>query len=381
MTAKNRNKGNGSIQQRTSGSWQLRYYGPPDEHGCCKQVNETVRGSRREAERALRERLSTIENGGYIAKDKETVGQFLARWLDTYGASNVTHRTLQGYRSSIRCYSGPIVNISVQTLTARHIQGVYSGMLEKGLSATTVVQFHRILHRALSIGVKWGILARNVADAATPPRIERQEMAMWDMETIQRFLDVATGSRYRDFYHLALLTGMRRSELAGLQWPNIDLVNGRLSVSKTLQWLTGKGLSVGQPKTAKSRRSIALSPDAVALLHEIRGRQIAQQVAVAEAWQHTGYVFTQASGGPVDPNGISRDFAGLVKAAGLPHLSLHGLRHAHATMMLEEGINPKIVSERLGHSTIAITMDVYSHVLPGMQEAAVLALDAKLGRK
>ena len=104
-------------------------------------------------------------------------------------------------------------------------------------------------------------------------------------------------------------------------------------------------------------------------------------MAVAEAWQHTGYVFTQATGRPVDPNGISRDFAGLVKAAGLPHLTLHGLRHAHATMMLEEGINPKIVSERLGHSTIAITTDVYSHVLPGMQEAAVLALDAKLGRK
>ena len=119
----------------------------------------------------------------------------------------------------------------------------------------------------------------------------------------------------------------------------------------------------------------------MALLHEIRGRQIAEQVAVADAWQPTGYVFTQATGGPVDPNGISREFAGLGKAAGLPHLTLHGLRHAHAMMMLEEGINPKIVSERLGHSTIAITMDVYSHVLPGMQEAAVSALAAKLRRK
>jgi len=174
---------------------------------------------------------------------------------------------------------------------------------------------------------------------------------------------------------------MRRSELAALQRSNVDLVNGRLSVVKTLQWVTGKGLAVGRPKTDKSHRANALSPDAVALLHELRGRQIGQQVGVAEARQNTGYVFTQADGRMADPNAISKDFADVVKASGLPHLAFHGLRHAHATMLLESGINPKIVSERLGHSTIAVTMDVYSHVLPGMQDAAALALDAELSRK
>ena len=244
------------------------------------------------AERVLRERLAGIENGSYIARQKETVGQFLARWLDTYAATNVSAKTLQGYRQSIKNYSGPLGHISVQALTAPHIQGVYAGMLGKGLSATTVVGFHRILHRALATGVKWGLLTRNMADATTPPRINRKELEMWDVETIHRFLDAAGATRYRDFYHLALLTGMRRSELTGLQWANVDLVNGRLSVVKTLQRISGKGLVEGQPKTARSRRSIALSPDAVALLHEIRGRQIAQQVAVAEAWQNTNHVFT-----------------------------------------------------------------------------------------
>ena len=376
-----RNKGNGSIQQRTPGSCQLRYYSLPDESGHRKQVNETVKGSRKEAERVLRERLTAIETGGYIERHKEAVGQFLTRWLDTYGATNVTRRTLQGYRSSIRCYSGPISAIPAQSLTARHLQAIYSQMLERGLSATTVVQFHRIMHRALGMGVKWGILARNVADAATPPRIVRKEMQMWTVETIHRFLDVAGASRYRDFYHLAILTGMRRSEQVGLQWANVDLPNGRLSVVRTLQRLSGQGLVVGQPKTSKSRRAIALSPDAVALLHEIRGRQIAQQLTVGEVWQNTDYVFTQADGRPVDPDAITKDFSDLIKKSGLPHLTLHGLRHAHATMLLEAGVNPKIVSERLGHSTISVTMDTYSHVLPGMQEAAALALDEKLSRR
>ena len=377
----NRSKGNGSIQRRAPRTWQMRYYGPPDESGRRKQHNETVKGSRRNAERLLRERITAVETGAHVARDKETVGQFLARWLDTYAATNTTAKTQQGYRQCINCYTGPLARISIQGLTARHIQAVYSGMLDKGLSATTVIQLHRILHRALAIGVKWGILARNVADATTPPRIVRKELNMWDVETIQRFLDVAASSRYKDFYHLALLTGMRRAELAGLQWAYVDLVDGRLGVVKTLQRISGKGLIESQPKTARSRRSIALSPDAVALLHEIRGRQIGQQITVGEIWQSGDYVFTQADGRPVDPDAITRNFTELIRKAELPHLTVHGLRHAHATLLLESGINPKVVSERLGHATIATTMDIYSHVLPGIQESAALALDAKLAKK
>ena len=376
-----RSKGNGSIQQRASGTWQMRYYGVPDESGQRKQHNETVKGSRRQAERLLRERLTAVETGSHVAREKETVSQFLARWLDTYVATNTTAKTQQGYRQCINCYTGPLSQISIQGLTARHIQAVYSGMLEKGLSAATVVQLHRILHRALTVGVKWGILARNVADATTPPRIARRELKMWDVETILRFLDVASDSRYKDFYHLALLTGMRRAELAGLQWSSVDLVDGRLGVVKTLQRISGKGLIESQPKTARSRRSIALSPDAVSLLHEVRGRQIAQQMTVGEVWHSGDYVFTQADGRPVDPDAITRDFTELIRKTGLPHLTVHGLRHAHATLLLESGINPKVVSERLGHATIATTMDIYSHVLPGLQESAALALDARLSKK
>jgi len=208
-----------------------------------------------------------------------------------------------------------------------------------------------------------------------PPRREQKEPAMWDAETVGLFMDAAKNSRFHHLYHLAVLTGMRRSELAGLKWENVDLLSGRLSIVNTLQRIPGYGLVESTPKTARSRRNIALKAVAVKSLHSIRGRQIEEREVAGTAWQNTDYVFAQADGTPVDPESITRDFRAIVDRSGLPYLTLNGLRHAHATLALAAGVNPKIVSERLGHSTIAITMDTYSHVLPGMQEEAAQAVE------
>jgi len=370
---------NGSIRQRSKGTWQLRYDAPPDANGKRKQTNETVKGTKKEAERELRERLAAIENGGYVPKHKETVREFMQRWLETYAATNVTLRTLQGYRGYVDRYIDSTIGaVHLQTLTARHIQGVYAGMLERGLSNTTVVQLHRIVRQALAHAVKWGILTRNVTDATSPPSIQRKQIKMWDVDTIRRFLGLTKGARFGDLYHQAVFTGLRRSELCGLHWDDVDLIGGKLSVVSTLQRIRGHGLVEGQPKTQKSRRSIALSPQAVDVLHSIRGRQIEQQLEAGPLWQNAGYVFTEPDGRPVIPDQVTQDFARTIRKAGLPHLTFHGLRHAHATLLLTAGVHPKVVSERLGHSNIAITMDIYSHVLPGLQEQAVLALDQRL---
>ena len=369
----------GNIRQRSKASWELHYDLPSDDTGRRHQRTETVRGTRRDAERVLRERLTALENGGYIPKDKETLGQFLQRWMETYAATNTTIRTQHGYQGYINRYIVSTIGaISLQSLTARHIQGLYAGMLERGLSATTVVQLHRILRESLSHAVRWGILTRNMADAVTTPRIQRKEIEMWDADTINQFLQSAKGSRFRDLYHLAVLTGMRRSELCGLKWENVDLIRGRLSVVATLHRITGKGLIEGQPKTARSRRSIALAPDAVSLLHSTRGRQMEEQLDAGDLWQNLGYVFTQADGTPVAPDMVTYDFCAIVRKNKLPHLTFHGLRHAHATLMLTAGVHLKIVSERLGHSNIAVTADTYSHVLPGLQEAAALVVEERL---
>jgi integrase len=372
----------GSIRQRSKGSWQVRYEGPPDGTGRRKYLSETVKGNKKDAERVLRERLATIENGGYIPKDKETVREFMQRWLDTYARTNVTLRTLEGYRGYVKCYLDPTIgNVAIQALTARHIQGVYSDMLNRGLSNTTVVQLHRILKEAISHALKWGVVIRNVADATSPPRIQHKGMEMWDDDTICRFLEGIQGSRFGDFYHLAVLTGLRRSELCGLQWDNVDLVAGRLSVVKTLQRIKGHGLVEGQPKTERSRRSISLGPEAVSLLHAIRGKQIEQQLEAGPLWQNTGYVFTEPDGRPVIPDQVTQDFARMIRRLRLPHLTLHGLRHAHATQLMAGGLNPKVVSERLGHSSIAVTMDVYSHVLPNLQDEAALVIEKRLSQR
>ena len=374
-----RAKGGDSVRQRTKGSWEVRFWGPADADGQRQRIYETVRGSRRDAERVMRERLGTVESGSFVEKSKETVAEFMRRWLETYAASNTTPRTQQGYRGTISRYIAPAIGgIPLQGLRPQHIQKMYADMLERGLSARTVLHTHRVLREALGHAMKWGILIRNPADATTPPRPQRQEIAMWDDQTISRFLETAEDSPYRAFYHLAVLTGMRRSELCGLKWESIDLARGKALVVRTLQRIYGKGLVEGQPKTARSRRPIALSANAICLLQQIRKRQLEQRLAGGPAWQDSGYVFTHPSGTPIDPDTLTHDFQAIVRQAGLPHLTLHGLRHAHATMLLTSGIHPKVVSERLGHSNIAITMDVYSHVLPDMQEAAAQAVDERL---
>ena len=369
----------GSIAQRNKGSWQIRYYSPPDANGKQKRITETVRGLKGDAEKVLRDRIAAIENGGYVPRDKETVSQFLTRWLETYAATNTTLRTREGYRGNITRYINlAIGRVELQKLAPNQIQGMYAALLEKELSNRTVLHVHRVLSEALKHAVRWGLLTRNTADATTPPRAQQEELKMWDEPTIDLFLEASAGHRFQDFYLLALLTGMRRSELCGLRWESVDLVAGRLGVVRTLQIIKGRGLVEGQPKTAKSRRSIALSPQTIALLHAIRGKQLAQQLEAGPLWQNTGYVLTQADGRPMNPNNVTQEFAAIVRKVGLPHLPLHGPRHAHATLMLTNGENPKIVSERLGHSNIAITMDIYSHVLPGLQEQAVLRLDQRL---
>ncbi|MDA0735350.1 MAG: tyrosine-type recombinase/integrase [Chloroflexi bacterium] len=369
----------GSIEQRSRGSWRLRYDGPQVSNRRRKQITETVKGTKKEAERVLRERLAAIENGGYVPKDKETVGEFMDRWLVDYAATNTTLRTQEGYRGNISRYIRPALgSVSLQALAPREIQGMYAAMLDRGLSARTVLHTHRVLKQALGHAVKWGLLLRNVADGVTPPKPQLRETKMWDAATVNRFLEAARNSRFRDLYHLAVLSGMRRSETCGLKWESVDLTGGKLAVVSTLQRLSGKGLVEGQPKTPRSRRSIALSPATVDLLHGIRGRQIEQRLIAGDAWDNIGYVFTQSDGTPVDPESVSKDFRFIVRNEGLPSLTFHGLRHAHATLLLKQGVHPKIVSERLGHSNIAVTMDIYSHVLPGLQEQAALALDEAL---
>ena len=362
---------NGSIRQKGRG-WQIRYR----KDG--QRKYEQVTGTFKLAEKVLRERLVAIEKGEYVGKKKLTVGVYLQSWLETYAVTNCTAKTVQGYKQSINCYTATIASITLQKLDATHIQPIYAGMIKRGLSNRTADALHKALSIALNTAIKQGILKRNPLDNVIAPKVAKKEVEVWDADMRAKAMTVLKESQYGDFYQLGLMTGMRRGELAGLKWANVNLANRQLQVVNTLQRITGLGLLNGQPKTERSRRSIALSDDTVALLHEIRGKQITQQLEVVDAWTDSGYVFTSADGMPVDPNLATRAFKKVLTSAGLPKLTIHGLRHTHATILLEQGVNPKVVSERLGHASVATTMDIYSHVLPDMQEKAAQAIDTVL---
>ena len=382
QTNPSKSRRQGTVNQRYKGSWELKWYGPADQNGNQKRISETVRGTKKEAEKILRERLLSVDNGSFVDKSKETVSEFMNRWLETYAATNVTLRTAHGYEGYSRRYINPTIGkVALQSLTPSQVQKVYADMLERGLSNTTVLHLHRLLKEALGHAVKWGIIARNVADATSPPKKQQKQMAMWDVPTIIDFLELSHGTRFGHIHEFAVLTGLRRSEICGLKWESVDLEAGSLSVVATLQRIKGHGLVTGTPKTKRSRRTVDLAPETIDLLRTIRGGQMAQQLEYGSVWLNTGYVFTDFDGSPLAPDWLSKDFCGLVRAHGLPQLTFHGLRHAFATLGLKAGISPKVVSEALGHSSVGITLDIYSHVLPNMQNELSEAVANLLKRK
>jgi len=358
----------GSIKPLSKGKWRVKWDAPKGADGTRRQHEHRFSGTKAQAEAFLAEQIAAQTTGAYVEPSKLTVKGYLEQWLQGYAAANTTIRTQQGYREKARYLIEGLGATLIQQLRPQQISRLYADMLGKGLSPTTIVHVHRLLREALHHAEQQDLIARNPADRVKPPRMVRPEVKVWNDEQLRRFLDAAKDDLYRDWYVLALLTGMRRSELAGLRWPNVDTEKARLAVVETPQQVVGTCMVVGRPKTAKSRRSVALDADAIAVLKGIRARQKQAALRRGEPWDPEGHVL------PFYPGDVTRRFRQIVRKAGLPPLTLHGLRHQHASALLARGVHAKVVSERLGHSNIAITMDTYSHVLPGLQEDAIRGL-------
>ncbi|MCP4607535.1 MAG: site-specific integrase [Planctomycetes bacterium] len=370
---------NGSIEKRKNQSWKLTVELGRDENGKRLRKYETVRGPKKEAERRLRELLTNLDKGIPINMSKANVGEFLGQWLRDYAETNTSPRTVEGYKGVVNRYLVPSIGrVPLTKLTPQHVQGLYRDMLDRGLSPQTILHAHRIFSEALGHAVKWGLLGRNVCEAVDPPRPKRKEMNTLDPSEVRRLLDVSSSSTYGAVIFLALYTGMRRGEILGLRWSDVDLKNRTISVTQTLTYLKGKGLVFGEPKTAYSRRLVTLPSDAAALLAGLRVKQKEQLQESGGQWEESCLVFGNTNGKPVHPDSVTKSFGKIIKRSGLPHVRFHDLRHTHATLMLKQGVHPKIVSERLGHASVNITLDTYSHVLPNMQEEAALAFEEVL---
>jgi len=335
--------------------------------------------TRKEAQVALSRLLVSVEEKSYIAPSKLTVREFLLKeWLPAIEAT-IRPSTYRSYVQHVECHIVPHIGcVQLQKLTGSQINALYAKLAlsgkkdgKHGLSPLTIRHVHACLHRALRDAVRWERITRNPIEAADPPRINgdgTKELKTWDAEQLKAFLESTRDDPLFALWHALAMTGMRRGEALGLRWEDVDLEAGRLSVRRALI-PNGATVVVSEPKTARGRRSVALDGETIEVLKGQAARQLEDQVACKD-WNDTGLVFTKPDGQSWHPEVVSRFFKAAVKAAKLPAIRLHDLRHTHATLALQAGIHPKVVSERLGHATIAITLDTYSHAIPAMQEEA-----------
>jgi len=356
------------------------------ETGKRQRHTATVRGSKKDAERELRAAITRLETGAYVRPTKLTVGDYLEQWLQSYAKVNTGPRTYERYEEIAHAHLIPALGcIPLVALQPQHIQSYYAKALHSGrrnggggLSEQTVLHHHRVLYQALKHAVKHGVLVRNVAEAVDPPRPERKEMAALGPEAVNIFLEASRPTPYYVLFYTDVYTGLRRSELLALRWCYVDLDMAVLSVVETLHQLHNREFVFRQPKSRKGRRQIALSPSVALLLRQHRAKQETDWRQLGLKLSPNDLVFSQPDGSPLQPDSITQAFKRLTRSIGVQGLRLHDLRHTHATLMLRQGVHPKIVSERLGHSTVAITLDTYSHVLPGLQEAAAIRFEEAL---
>lgn len=325
-----------------------------------------------DAQRLLHTKMAEMYAGTYTEPSKLTLEAFSRQWLTDYAELNMRPSTHQYYEHLLRLHAWPHIGaVKMSELRPSHIQRVLAVAQRGGKSPKTVKHIHATMRRVLAQAVKWGLLQRNPASLVDTPRVPRKEIQVWSAEQAQTFLDAVQAHWLHPFFHLALATGMRRGELIGLQWRDVDWTAGTVSVRRSAVANRGKTV-LQEPKTAAGTRTITVGERALAVLREHRTAMHRQHgLGILQ-------VFPSEIGTLLPTTTPRRVMARHIKTTGLPHIPLHGLRHTHATLLLVAGIHPKVVSERLGHSSVQITLDTYSHLLPNLQREAATAIDAVL---
>ena len=333
--------------------------------------------TRKDAERALTDILSRLDQGTYVAPTKQTVAQYLDEWLPAV-KSTVRPSTYSTYVTICASHLKPrIGSIPLRSLTTLQLNGLYNDLLtdgrvngKGGLAPASIRYVHAVIRKALGDAVRASILPRNPAEGARPPRVPRKQIGTWSAREVRTFLDHVKDDRFYAAYVLACTTGMRRGEVAAIRWQDLDLDTCRLSVTRSLTVVGGWEVQVSEPKTARGRRMIALDGETVRVLHRHRDTQAVERDLMGDAYEDGDFVFCRADGSPIHPDMLTEWFYRHTKAAKLPRIRFHDLRHTHATLALSAGVHPKVVSERLGHASVVITLDTYSHSIPAMQEEA-----------
>jgi integrase len=370
-----RGNNEGTIKKRSDGRWEGRV---SFENGTRKSVYGKTRA---EAAKRLTELMRDKDRGLPSVAETVTVGRYLQDWLDGCKPPALEYSTWNGYEQYVRLHLTPSFGgTKLVKLSPQQVQALYAEKLAAGLSSTTVRHIHACLHRALDQALRFGLVQRNVASLVKAPPMRKSAMRVYTPEQAKLLLAAARGERLEALYVLALSTGMREGELLGLTWRDVNLETGTVHVQASMKHVGGGKRLIGKPKTSGSRRKLTLTPRALDALTAHRARQLTERTRLGPAWQEHDLVFCNTVGNALDPTNFYRyEYKPLLKRAGLPPIRFHDLRHTAATLLLLSGIHPKVVSEMLGHSTVTITLNLYSHVLPDMQQAATDAMERLLG--
>ena len=368
----------GSIRQKSKNSWQLQIYTGTGPDGKRRRHFETVRGRKGDAQRRLTELLASLDKGVYTPPGKLTLADLLNQWLNGYVKSKCSQRTQDGYQMTIERHLIPVLgHIQLKQLTPQAIQAYYGKAREK-LSARTVHKHHRLLKQSLKYAVRQGYLGRNPCDLVDSPSWKARPMRTLTPEELEGVLEVASGNRFYPVIYTAVSTGLRQAELLGLRWRDLDPdIMLSISVSRVLYKHRGV-CEFKEPKTEHSRRLVSMTPKLALFLREYRAERKSLYRELGRELTLDDLVFTSVEGKPVDPYVLSHAFNKLAKQTGLENVRFHDLRHTFASLMLSRGAKPKVISEALGHASVAFTMDVYSHIIEGMQSDAMALLDEVL---
>lgn len=364
----------GSIRSKGKLSWQIQIYVTPDQNGKPRRYFETVRGRKSDAQRRLNELLVSLDQGVYTPPGKMTVSQLFDTWLAGYVKTNCSIRTLDGYKSIINNHLAPAFGgLLLKQLTPQAIQ-IYYGKACQNLSKRTVHHQHRVLSESLKYALRQGFLGRNPCDLVSPPSPSKKHMRTLTPEELEILLNAAKGEYYYPTIYMAVSTGLRQAELLGLRWRDLNLDLCSISVSQTL-YKRGGVTIFKEPKTTHSRRQVVMTPKLALFLRAYKVERIGIYRQLGKKLSLDDLVFTSYRGEPINPSVLTDNFQQIVKNAGLAGVRFHDLRHTFASLTLLRGVSPKVISEALGHASVAFTMDVYSHIIKGMQEEAMALLD------
>lgn len=377
----------GSIEKRGDNKYRLVVSAGSDSSGKRKKYSKTITAtSKRAAEKELAKFIAEIENTKFLENKSYTLKEFAEKWIE-YTETNLSPKTKWEYQRILESYIIPLLgHIRLDKLKPIHLQEYYKELQKDGvrrdgksggLSMRSISNTHRVLSSVLESAVQWQLILTNVAKRTKPPKIEKKQAAHFNEEEVQKMLIALEKEsiKYQTLVNLALATGLRRGELLALEWEDINWSDQTVIVNKSFNYTPEKGLFTKMPKTETSKRTVSIPSSVILFLKKHKKKQVEDKLALGNLWHENGKVFTTFDGNPMFPDTISTWFPKFLKRNNLPHLSFHGLRHTSATLLISQGVHPKTISSRLGHSNISTTMDIYGHALQSSDQEAAQKID------